>query len=406
METTFLPCAAGPLLERLMRVVPMKAVMGARQVGKSTLVRHTPGLERHVYLSLDDLDLRLQAEADPQAFLHRGDKLILDEVQRVPELLLAIKRSVDEARVPGRFVLTGSAHLLLHAHLGETLAGRAAHLVLWPMTRWERRGLGRTGPWGELLSAPVEAWPALLRDQEAYREDWKLAVARGGFPVPALLLESWEERQLWLRGYLQTYLERDVPALRAVENLPELRRLMEALALRSGNLLNQSELARDLGLSQATIHRYLNLLEVSFLLVRLRAYAKSRTKRLIKAPKAYLPDPALALYLSGGKPSGAHLETLVLLDLLAFRDTQVEPTGLYYWRTASGQEVDFVLEVGDKVLPVEVKVSQKPTPKDARGLLAFLEEYPEAPGGLLLYGGEEVFPLVNRVVAAPWWRVA
>jgi predicted AAA+ superfamily ATPase len=107
-------------------------------------------------------------------------------------------------------------------------------------------------------------------------------------------------------------LERDVPALRAVENLPELRGLMEALALRSGNLLNQSELARDLGLSQATIHRYLNLLEVSFLLVRLRAYAKSRTKRLIKAPKAYLPDPALALYLSGGKPSGTHLETLVL----------------------------------------------------------------------------------------------
>ena len=406
MERTFLPRAAGPLLERLLEVFPVVAVMGARQVGKSTLVRHLLALKGYLYLSLDDLDLRLQAEADPRVLLERGDRLILDEVQRVPELLLAIKRSVDEARIPGRFVLTGSAHLLLHAHLGETLAGRAAHLVLWPMTRREQRGLGRAGLWGELLALPLEAWPSFLREARDLREDWRSAVARGGFPVPALLLKDWEERQMWLRAYLQTYLERDVPALRAVENLPELRKLMEALALRSGSLLNQSELARDLGISQPTVHRYLNLLEVSFLLVRLRGYARSRTKRLVKSPKVYLPDPALALYLAGGSPSGAHLETLVLLDLLAFRDAQKNPPGLYYWRTASGQEVDFVLEVGEKLLPVEVKATSRPTPKDAQGLLAFLAEYPEVPGGLLLHGGEEVFPLVDRVVAAPWWAVA
>ncbi|BBL83272.1 hypothetical protein TthAA37_21570 (plasmid) [Thermus thermophilus] len=117
-------------------------------------------------------------------------------------------------------------------------------------------------------------------------------------------------------------------------------------------------------------------------------------------------SPALALYLAGGSPSGAHLETLVLLDLLAFRDAQKNPPGLYYWRTASGQEVDFVLEAGETLLPVEVKATSRPTPKDAHGLLAFLAEYPEAPGGLLLHGGEEVFPLVDRVVAAPWWAVA
>ncbi|WP_022799609.1 ATP-binding protein, partial [Thermus islandicus] len=233
MANTFLPRAAGPLLERLMRVFPVVAVMGARQVGKSTLVRHTPALARHLYLSLDDLDLRLQAQADPHALLQRGERLILDEVQRVPELLLALKRSVDEARVPGRFVLTGSAHLLLHAHLSETLAGRASHLVLWPMTRQEQQGLGRAGLWGELLRASPKDWPSLLQEAEALREDWGTAVARGGFPVPALYLKDWEERQLWFRGYLQTYLERDVPALRAVENLPELRRLLEALALRS-----------------------------------------------------------------------------------------------------------------------------------------------------------------------------
>lgn len=165
----FLPRAAGFLLERLMRVFPVVAVMGARQVGKSTLVRHLPSLSQHLYLTLDDLDLRLQAEADPHALLSRGEKLILDEVQRVPELLLAIKRSVDEARIPGRFVLTGSAHLLLHAHLAEILAGRAAYLVLWPLTRREQQGLGRAGPWGELLAAPVKAWPSLLREMQVPR---------------------------------------------------------------------------------------------------------------------------------------------------------------------------------------------------------------------------------------------
>ena len=381
----------------------MVAVMGARQVGKSTLVRRLPALRGHLYLSLDDLDLRLQAQADPRALLGRGERLILDEVQRVPELLLAIKRSVDEARVPGRFVLTSSAHLL-HAHLAETLAGRAAHLVLWPMTRREQRGLGRAGPWGELLAASVEAWLSLLRKGEAEREDWRLAVARGGFTAPALHLEDREERQLWFRGHLQTYPERDVPVLWAVENLPELRKLMEALALRSGSLLNQSELARDLGISQPTVHRYLNLLEVSFLLVRLRAYARSRTKRLVKSPKIYLPDPALALSLTGGKPSGATWRPWP--SWTCWPHAQGKPPGLYYRRTASGQEVDFVPEAEEKLLPVEVKATSRPTPKDAQGLLAFLAEYPEVPGRLLLHGGEEVFPLADRVVAAPWWRVA
>lgn len=404
METSYLPRAAAPLLEGLLRVFPVTVVMGARQVGKSTLVRHHPALQGHLYLTLDDLDLRLQAEEAPEALLQRGERLVLDEVQRTPELLLALKRAVDQDRTPGRYVLTGSANILLLARLSETLAGRAVYLHLWPMTRRERLGLGQTGPWGELLYRPFSEWPEVLKEQKGPQEDWREAVARGGFPIPASL-PHWEERTLWFRGYLQTYLERDVPALRAVEHLPELRRLLQALAFRTGSLLNQSELARDLGLSQPTVHRYLNLLEVSFLLVRLPGYARSRTKRLVKAPKPYLPDPALALFMTGGEPSGAHLETLVLLDLLVFRDTQPDPPGLYYWRTASGQEVDFVLEGRERLLPVEVKATPRPIPKDARGLEAFLEEYPEAEGGLLLHGGEGIFPLVPRVLAAPWWAV-
>ncbi len=178
--------------------------------------------------------------------------------------------------------------------MAETLAGRAVYLHLWPLARWEIGAWARA--WGEVLARPFAEWREAILDLEGPgRELLEEALAQGVFPVPALRLRGWAERASWF--HLQTYLERDLREIRAVENLLDLGRLLEALALRSGSLLNRSGLARELGLSQPTVHRSLNLLETGFLL-RLPAYARSRTKRLIKAPKPYLPDPALALYLS------------------------------------------------------------------------------------------------------------
>ena len=194
---------------------------------------------------------------------------------------------------------------------------------------------------------------------------------------------------------------------RAVENLPDFRRLMRAACLRIGGLLNQTELARDVGIAQPQVHRFLGLMEASYMALRLPAYSVNRTRRLIKAPKLYWADTALALHLAGeSEPRGAHLENLVLLDLLAWRDAQANRPELLYWRTATGIEVDFVIETPRRLLPIEIKASTRVGHSDAAGLEAFLDEYADiSDGGLLLYSGAEIFPLTRRVLAVPWWAV-
>jgi hypothetical protein len=404
-----LPRAAAAAVGRAARAAPVVVLQGARQTGKTTLLRSLPLLARRPYLTLDDFDLRAQARSDPEAVVERAPALLLDEVQRAPELLIAVKRAVDRDRPrrPGRFILTGSANLLTMPRIGETLAGRAAYVTLWPFTRRERLGLGRTGCWSELLEARAGCWREVLDADGGPREDWRAAARLGGFPVPAHELRGDEARSLWFSGYVQAYLERDLQALRAVESLPDFRRLMRAACLRIGGLLNQAELGRDVGISQPQVHRFLNLMEASYQAVKLGAYSVNRTRRLIKAPKLYWCDTALALHLAGEtEPRGAHLENLVLSDLIAWRDLQARAPQVLYWRTAGGQEVDFVVETDNRLLPVEVKAAARATTADARGLEAFLDEYGGmADGGLLLYDGAETFPLTRRVLAVPWWRV-
>ncbi len=192
-----------------------------------------------------------------------------------------------------------------------------------------------------------------------------------------------------------------------MENLPDFRRLMRAACLRIGGLLNQTELSRDVGIVQPQAHRFLNLMEASYQAIRLPAFAANRTRRLIKSPKLYWSDTALALFLAGEtEPRGVHLENLVLMDLVAWRDVQARRPDVLYWRTVTGLEVDFVVETPARLLPVEIKAAARATPADAKGLEAFLDEYHDrADGALLLHGGEQMFPLTRRVLAAPWWRV-
>jgi predicted AAA+ superfamily ATPase len=182
---------------------------------------------------------------------------------------------------------------------------------------------------------------------------------------------------------------------------------MRAACLRMGQIVNQTELGRDVALPQPTVHRYLNLLETSYLLVRLPAYAVNRTKRLIKAPKLYWADVGLAMHLAGlREPGGAHLENLVLHDLLSWRDGRTARAEILYWRTASGEEVDLVVETDGRLLPIEVKATSRPRLKDAAHLRAFRQEYGDAARvGLLLHTGEAVEWLLPDVLAVPWWRV-
>jgi len=390
-----------------LKAMPAVVVTGARQTGKSTLVQ---ALGRRRYRTLDDLDVMDAARRDPEAIVGGSDPVTLDEVQREPDVLLAVKRTIDKRRRAGQFLLTGSANLLLMRRVSESLAGRASYVTLWPMTRREQMGLGRCGAWDDLLAARDEEWIDVLAADSntgAEAEDWRQLAARGGYPVPAVHLRTKKDRTVWFDGYVRTYLERDLQDLSSIATLPDFRRLMQAAGLRIGQLVNQTELGRDVGLAQATVHRYLNLLETSYLLVRLPAFAVNRTKRLIKSPKLYWGDTGVALHLTdASEPSGAHLENLVLTDLLAWRDARIDRAEIYYWRTTAGDEVDLVVEAGGRLLPVEIKATSRPRIEDTAHLRTFRAEYGKrARAGLLLHTGSTLEWITPGILAAPWWRV-
>lgn len=393
-------------LKKRLGAMPAVIVTGARQTGKSTLVKElTPG--KRSYFSLDDLDMMELARANPEALVGGTLDVTLDEVQRVPDLLLAVKRAIDANRRSGRFLLTGSANLLLMQGVSESLAGRASYLRLWPMTRREQLKKGRCGLWEEIVSGKDEKWIEILSHDQTGPEDWRDLTRRGGFPTPALDMTKADDRKIWFDGYVQTYLERDLQMLSSVASLPDYRRLMRAACLRLGQMVNQTEMARDLSLKQPTVHRYLNLLETSHLLVRLPAYAVNKTKRLLKSPKLYWGDVGLAMHLAGlNEPAGAHLENLLLLDLLVWRSGRLSNTELLYWRTTTGEEVDLVIEADGKVLPIEVKSSSKPKVKDAANLIAFQKEYGKAArSGMIIHNGHDMEWLTPTVLAVPWWRI-
>lgn len=406
MDTSLLPRLVAPALEQRLRVMPAVVVTGARQTGKSTLVEQlTPGQRR--YHSLDDLDVLDAAQRDPGALVGGTDPVTLDEIQRAPDLLRAVKRAIDQRRTPGRFLLTGSANLLLMRQVSESLAGRASYLTLWPLTRREQLGEGRSGVWEELLATPDHEWLDLLAAQPGEAEDWRALALRGGFPTPAVELKRAADRAVWFDGYVRTYLERDLQELASISALPDFRRLMRAACLRLGQLLNQTELGRDVALPQPTVHRWLNLLETSYQLVRLPAYAVNRTKRLIKSPRIFWADTGVALHLAGIQaPQGAHLENLILNDLLAWRDARLERAELGYWRTTTGEEVDLVVEAEDHLLPIEIKSNGRPRLADTAHLRTFRAEYgKKARAGLLLHSGTALEWIAPDVLAAPWWKV-
>jgi hypothetical protein len=240
--------------------------------------------------------------------------------------------------------------------------------------------------------------------------DWRAAAVGGGFP-PAVLARDAPTRTEWLDGYVKTYLERDLQMLSTIEHLADFRRLLRIAALRTGRLMNQSDMARDAGLAQPTAHRYLALLEASHLLHRLPAYAVNRTKRLIKAPRLFLGDTGLACFLAALHTSGQLaasdmagfiLENLVLGDLLAWCETVTPAPEVLYWRTTAGKEVDFVIEREGRLMPVEVKSAGRPRLDDTQGLNAFLDEYPdEARHGILIHTGDVTERLSPRIWAVP-----
>jgi predicted AAA+ superfamily ATPase len=379
-------------LQAALRVLPVTVLTGARQTGKTTL---TQALEpARTYFTLDDVGILDQAERNPDSLLSTRP-VILDEVQRAPQILLAVKRAVDTSRRAGDFILTGSANLLLMKQVAETLAGRAIYLDLPPFcpTEWQERK-GALSPLDRLF-APDFDW----REWPDEPGDWTRWLLRGGFP-PALEINSEADRGLWFAAYVQTYLERDLRQLSAISSLPDFQRLMMLAAQRTGKLLNQADLARDAALSHPTAHRYLNLLETGCMITRLRPLATNPTAALVKAPKLLWTDCGLAAWLAGIRSSaevttrmdsGFWLEQTLFQTLETWRSLDPRQRKLHFWRNRSGHEVDFILEEAGKFVALEIKASSQVTANDATGIRAFREDLKRKSSlvrGVVLHSGK------------------
>ncbi len=410
-EFLYYPRALTSVVEDALRVHPVVVLSGARQTGKTTLVQHLPSAQERSFHTLDDLDVFELAHKRPEELLARGKFLTLDEVQRVPELLLAIKKDVDQHRQRGRFLLTGSTNLLLMRQVADSLAGRAVYLLLAPFTVGEKRGEGTAPPWSHLLTCKTATDVVdLVNGLGPLQADWAQEVLRGGLPL-AVLAGSARERALWFDGFVRTYLERDLRDVSQIASLPDFRRLMGLAVHRLGQVVNQTELGRDAGLSQATTHRYLNLLEATFQVHRIPAFAVSAAKRLIKAPKLYWADAGLATGLAGltevqtvhtSPLAGALLENLVFSAFLVWRETVHPRPEIFYWRTAGGAEVDLVIEHEARLLPIEVKAAKRISIHDLRHLEIFLADYAErAPWAVVLHDTDQAHVITRRIAGLP-----
>lgn len=372
---------------------PVIFLEGPRQAGKTTLARWVAEEKGMAYFTLDDLEVLAAAQADPKGFVAQiGSPVVLDEVQRVPELLLALKAEVDRDRYPGRYLLTGSANVLALPRVSEALVGRMAVLTLYPLSQGEIEGQEERFLEIVFEPRPPLSWPSV--------PDWKERVARGGFP-PAVGLGV-EARREWFAGYLRTLLERDVRDLSGVEQLGLLRDLFLLLAERTGAILNLSELARTLGRPRSTVEKYLRLVERLFQVVRLEAWAKNPTKRLTKAPKVHFADPGLAAFLARPPRWGGLLETFVTLEVQKQLARYPGTFALYHYRDSAGAEVDLVLEGPEGLVGLEVKASLSPSRRDFRGLEKLKRDTGEAfVGGFLLYPGDKALPFGERLWALP-----
>jgi len=236
-----------------------------------------------------------------------------------------------------------------------------------------------------------------------------------GFMPPLINLNTRKNVILWWEGYIKTYLERDLRELSQVESLVDFRRVLESAAIRTGNLLNQTEISRDTGVSQPTVYRYLKLLETSNIINRIPAYYPTRAKRIIKSPKLFFVDPGLSIYLSGyydeeslgkARELGNFFENLIFLHLRILSELLVPKASVFYWRTTTNKEVDFVVEQGKKLFAFEVKLTKTPSFNDIKNLLTFIEENPQTIRGILIHAGKSIRWLHSKVVAIPWWWIA
>jgi predicted AAA+ superfamily ATPase len=401
--------ALAPSILTSLSDTPVLFLVGARQTGKSTLMQTLlgAGADPATFRTLDDLGTLAAAKGDPEAFIAGlGDRVVLDEVQRAPELLLAIKAAVDRNRQPGRFALTGSANVMTLPRVSESLAGRMEVLTLWPLAQAEMEG-SEAG----FVDACFRGKAQDLVLASLDRADLVNRVLLGGYPE-VVARTTVEARTRWFEAYLATMIQRDLRDLAAIEGMIQLPRLFQGVAARVGATMNVADLGRTIGLNQVTLKRYLGLLETLYLVKVLPPWFENLSSRLAKTPKFYLNDSGLLAHVLGleaealeRQPAlfGPLLKNFVVMELTKMAGCSKVRPGLSHLRTSGGIEVDVILENRRReVVGIEVKAATTLGEADFRGLRFLKSELGERMRcGIVLYSGREPLPFGNGLWALP-----
>jgi predicted AAA+ superfamily ATPase len=380
---------------------------GARQVGKSTLVQHlNDGGYKARYISFDDYSFQMAAKADPAGFVSGlQSNVIIDEVQRVPEIFLAIKAIVDKRRVPGQFLLTGSANILAIPKVADSLAGRIEIQILWPFSQCELRNGS-----GGLIDALFEG--ADLDNINTFEENelWEM-VAIGGYPEVHSRTDL-NRRNAWFRNYVLTLLQRDIKEIAHIDGLSIMPNLLSLLAARSSNLLNFADISRSIQIPQTSLKRYFTLLESIFVVNKVLPWSKNFNNKLVKTPKIHINDTGLLCYLLGVNAqrlkddrtlAGQFLETFVVNEISKLCSWSKIKPQVNFFRTSSGREVDIILEdASGRCVAIEVKSANHLNGKDVEGIKFFRESIGEKfLKGIVLYTGNEIVPFQKDIHAVP-----
>ena len=404
VENVLFPRFSAELVTIALRDTPVVMITGPRQCGKTTLVRDLVAGKRE-FITMDDDTVLAAARSDPTGLVRALDRTTIDEVQRAPDLLRAIKKSVDDDRRAGRFLLTGSANILTLPQVSESLAGRMEIVSLLPLSRAEIRGK-KPG----FLKAAFDSKLGKPADP-MIGEDLVQAVLVGGYPE-MLRRGDPKRRQTWARDYIRAIVQRDVREVADVEKLDQMPRLLQVLALRSGQLTNFTLAGGQVGFDDKTTRKYVSILEQLFLIRRLEPWFRNQLKRLVKTPKLHFLDSGLLSAILGATTErivkdraifGPLLETFVFAEVLKQTSWFGETCALYHYRDKDQDEVDLVIETGSgAIVGIEVKASATVNAGDFKGL----RKLEEACGdnfklGVVLYDSERQVPFGDRLVAAP-----
>ena len=402
---SLLPRRIEPRIAEALLDTPVVLLAGPRQAGKTTLVRHIAAQQGLRYLTLDDGLTLLSAREDPVGMVRSLDRAVIDEIQRAPQLLLAIKKSVDEDRRPGRFLLTGSANLMALPTVADSLAGRMETLSLLPLSQSEM-ALRVTNWLDNVFAGQIPR-----ADPAAQGDDLVERVLRGGYPE-AVARPAGRRRTTWARQYIDALIERDVRDIAHIDKLDQLPRFLRALAHTAGQMCNYTQLGAQVGLDGKTALRYCGVFEQMYLLQRIDVWARNRLSRVVKTAKLQFLDAGLLaslLDLTAQEVAqdrtrfGNVLETFVFGELLKHSTTAQDDYRLMYYRDADKFEVDVVIEnAAGQLVGVEVKAAATVKASDLRGLKKWAAlAGPQFRLGVVLYDGTETLPLGDGLWAAP-----